>query len=229
MIDMRHAVHAAVPAPAAEEVGPVCKQMLGLLDADCNTVQKLLLPAPVRASLIQATQNLVQECARSAFDNDNVQVKLVGSAGAGTHLPDTSPIFFVQLSHYDSSKQESYVESINHELQQQHHLEITKPSDDDCIIEPYVTWPSWFKSKGSTLLCKLLIGSAVSGQHLVKAQEVWADDSTREDLSEVSVVARTTLLQQQPPLFKLAARVAMHWVQSIMDADCYRCVRSRQT
>lgn len=75
--------------------GPVCKQLLVLLDADCNTVQKLLVPGPVRALLIRTTQKHLQEFARSAFADDNVQVKLVGSAGAGTHLPDTSPLFFV--------------------------------------------------------------------------------------------------------------------------------------
>jgi len=144
------------------------------------------------------------------------------------HTCQTQALSFLWLPHYDSSKHESYVESIQ-QLQRQHHLEITEPSDDDRITQPYAIWPSWFKIKGSTLLCQLRIGSSLSGQHLVKEpQSIWSSVTMDGELTLASIVAHTTLLQQQPPVFKLAARVAKHWVQSFMDADCYRYVHSRQ-
>lgn len=204
----------------------MCKQMLALLDdADCNAVQKLVVPDgwPNIAQLMRSTQGDLLEFASSAFNAE--RVILVGSVAAGTHLPDTSPAFFVQLPDYDSSKHESYVESMKQHLEDLHLNGRYYHEKSDTTRELHVELlPSesgiWFKPTGSTQSFTLLIGGPAPGQQLVKGP--------REVVSLASVVARTTYLQQQPYLFKFAARVAMHWAQSCMGATCFRCVCSRQ-
>jgi len=214
----RQAVCAA-PAASGCIVGPVCKQMLGLLDdADCSMVQKLVVPSgwPNLSQLIRSTQEGLQEFARSAFNVDDVKVSLVGSAEAGTQLPDTSPAFFVQLPDYDSSKHESYVESMKQHFEDVHRNRHTTQELELLPSESGIL----FKPTGSTQSFMLLIGGSSSGQQPVTGP--------REVVSLASVVARTTYLQQQPYLFKFAARVAMRWAQSCMGAGCFRCVCIRQ-
>lgn len=272
----RPAVHAApapaaVPAPVAtapEEVGLVCKQMLGVLDADCNTVQDLVVPTSDTAELIRSTQEHLQPLMKAALNSHQVEVKLVGSAAAGTHLPGTSPAFFVQPPAGYVSQHQSHDETVKQlrrviaqsAFYDMRNGRLPAWSQTPGLPPPMIRTPTvlaartgplartaarnhssspsvgfdllpdepgiWLKPHHSTLTLRLLVGlhGASTAQQVVTG--LYTAATWREVLSLATIVARTTLLQQQPPLFKLAARVAMHWAQSFMDAACFRCVQA---
>lgn len=246
----------------------MCKQMLGLLDADCNTVQELVVPGSDTAELIRSTQEQLQPYTKAAFNGHKVEVKLVGSAAAGTHLPGTSPTFFVQPPVCDVSQHESHgqkEEQLRQVFQRSALYDMrhswlpawsqtqglpppprmmsnptarTVPlartatggtrSDSSSPTVRFDLLPIelgiWLKPQHSTLSFRLLVGlhGASPAQQLVTGRYTAA--ARQKALSLATIVARTTLLQQQPYLFKFAARVAMRWAQSCMGTACFRCV-----
>jgi hypothetical protein len=229
--------------PKTAEVGPVCRKLLGLSDSSWQELTELVTPSEadhafvrkvVGALRLSSSKWSMSEMNRLTeqqpfFELEGVTVDLVGASAAGTSLPGQGPSVALQYK-----SQACSVDADRHKLLLDSLKVLLKK---DTLPGPY-RQPDYTIAQtvpGEGLICMLGLEKFRSGaadnlpEALVQRRfgvmlvsqpptlPVLMDGTLTRDERKLANVATfpalTEFLKQQPPLYKLAARVVKLWAQ----------------